>query len=185
MLDAKWPLDGTDLRFDGIVILGVTRVSVVSVAIPRNGEAKVSAALKKRFGKGLPVIGSSLIDDDQSMRLLRLGQDELLLLIDTFTSDPVASAQEVFGQTVYLVDLSDSHAMLEVSGGRCLEALERICPLDLASDRFTVGAVVRTLMEHLDVIILRSGEDKYLLMSARSSAKNFLHAVQTSAENVS
>lgn len=185
MLDAQWPLDGTDLRYDGIVILGVTRVSAVSVSIPREGEAGVSAAVNKRFGEDLPTVGGSLSDDEQSMRLLRLGQDELLLLIDSFTADPVASAREIFNQTSYLVDLSDSHAMLEVSGGRCLAALERICPLDLHPDKFTQGAVARTLMEHLDVIILRSGEDKYLLISARSTAKNFLHAVQVSAENVS
>ncbi len=185
MLDAQWPLDGTDLRYDGIVILGVTRVSAVSISIPQGAASKVSASLKKRFGEDLPAVGASLSDDDQTTRLLRLGQDELLLLVDTFTADSVASAREIFNQTAYLVDLSDSFAMLEISGGRCLEALERICPLDLAPDRFGQGAVARTLMEHLDVIILRTGEDKYLLISARSTAKNFLHAVQVSAENVS
>lgn len=185
MLDAQWPLDGTDLRYDGIVILGVTRVSAVSASIPRDGETSVSAAIKKRFGENLPAVGRSLCDQDQSTRLLRLGAGELLLLIDTFTADPVASAREIFGQTAHLVDLSDSHAMLEISGGRCLEALERICPLDLHPDRFGQGAVARTLMEHLDVIILRSGEDKFLLISARSTAGDFLHAVKISAENVS
>lgn len=185
MLDAQWPLDGVDIRIDGIVILGVTRLSVVSISIPRDGESKVSAVVKQHFGEDLPHIGSSLSDDDQSMRLLRLGRDELLLLTDAFTAEPVLAAQKIFGKTAYLVDLSDSYAMLEITGGRCLEVLERLCPLDLHSDRFETGAVARTVMEHLDVIIQRGGEDKYLLMSARSSAKNFLHAVQTSAENVS
>ena len=42
----------------------------------------------------------------------------------------------------------------------------------------------RTVMEHLGVLILRTGEDDYLLLSASSSAKSFLHAVEVSLTNV-
>ena len=40
-------------------------------------------------------------------------------------------------------------------------------------------------MEHLSVIILRDGADSFLLMSPRSSARSFLHAVELSVVNVS
>jgi sarcosine oxidase subunit gamma len=39
-------------------------------------------------------------------------------------------------------------------------------------------------MEHLGVLILRSGDDEYLLLSASSSARSFLHAVETSLRNI-
>jgi sarcosine oxidase subunit gamma len=62
--------------------------------------------------------------------------------------------------------------------------LERICPIDLHPQAFAVGAVARTLMDHLNVIILREGGDTFLLMSARSSARSFWHAVETSIRNI-
>jgi sarcosine oxidase subunit gamma len=74
--------------------------------------------------------------------------------------------------------------MLRVSGPKSRIALERICPLDLHPSTFPQGRVARTLMEHLGVIILHEGPDTYLLLSARSSAGSFLHAVETSVRNV-
>jgi sarcosine oxidase subunit gamma len=42
----------------------------------------------------------------------------------------------------------------------------------------------RTVMEHLGVLILRTGDDAFMLLSASSSAKSFLHALETSVANV-
>ena len=184
MLDAEWPLDGTDLRYDGIVILAVTRAGLVAVSMPKDGEKAVSDTVRTRLNADLPDVGASVATEDGSRRLLRLGRDELLLLIEDFVVDPIASAREIFGPTATFADQTDSYAMLDISGGRSLQALERMCPLDLHPQAFGQNRVSRTVMEHLDVIIVRTGHDKYLLMSPRSTAKNFLHAVQTSAENV-
>ena len=87
--------------------------------------------------------------------------------------------------TAYLTDQSDSFAIVRIKGARSRDALERICPIDLHLDEFSVGTVTRTLMEHLGVIILREDEDAFMLMSARSSARTFWHAVQTSIQNIS
>ena len=54
----------------------------------------------------------------------------------------------------------------------------------LYPDAFVEGAAARTVMEHLGVLILRTGPDAYLLLSASSSAGSFLHAVETSLVNV-
>ncbi|MDX1786447.1 MAG: sarcosine oxidase subunit gamma, partial [Roseovarius sp.] len=70
-----------------------------------------------------------------------------------------------------------------ISGPGSLAALERICMLDLHPDAFKVNAVARTVMEHMGAIIARTGEDTYLLLSASSSAKSFLHAIELSIEN--
>ena len=72
-----------------------------------------------------------------------------------------------------------------MSGTGVRVALERICPLDLDDQAFPEGRVARTAMEHLSVIILRDGPDSFLLMSPRSSARSFRHAVELSVENVS
>ena len=65
---------------------------------------------------------------------------------------------------------------------RCREALERICPLDLHPDAFGVDHAARTVMEHLGVLIIRTGEEAYLLLSASSSAGSFQHALHLSME---
>jgi len=88
------------------------------------------------------------------------------------------------GDNAYCTDQSDSWVTLELTGPNALHALERICPVDLRPDIFTVGSVARTTMEHLGVIIARVGEDQYWLMSASSSAESFLHAITLSVNNI-
>jgi methylglutamate dehydrogenase subunit D len=39
-------------------------------------------------------------------------------------------------------------------------------------------------MEHLGTILLREADDRFLLMSASSSARSFLHGLETSLRNV-
>lgn len=94
-----------------------------------------------------------------------------------------ASAGEWCRDGVYLSDQSDSWAILQLEdqadGERVRQMLERLCPLDLHPDGFPVGRVARTQMEHLAVIIWREASNHYLLMSPRSSAGSFLHALQT------
>ena len=94
--------------------------------------------------------------------------------------DAVAVVIEKLGTAGYYTDQSDSWVMLQIAGPGSRAALERICMLDLHSDAFPVDTVARTTMEHLGVMVLRDGEDSFLLMSARSSARSFLHAVETS-----
>ncbi|MBT8415130.1 MAG: hypothetical protein KJO30_12445, partial [Boseongicola sp.] len=53
-------------------------------------------------------------------------------------------------------------------------------PLDLDPDTFPTGSAARTVMEHLGAMIVRVDDTRFWLMSARSSAMSFLHAVETS-----
>jgi len=87
-------------------------------------------------------------------RLIRTGPDQALLLFD-------------------------SHE----SGSGVRTALERLCPLDLHPDAFAVNTAQRTVMEHMGAMIVRTNDDQFLLMSASSSARSFLHAVETSITN--
>jgi len=40
-------------------------------------------------------------------------------------------------------------------------------------------------MEHMGAIVLRDGPDSFLLLSASSTARSYLHAVEISLRNVS
>ena len=84
----------------------------------------------------------------------------------------------------YTTDQTDVWVALGLSGAARGAALERICPIDLHPDAFAVDDAARTVMEHLGVLILRTDADEYLLLSASSSARSFLHAVETSLRNI-
>ena len=113
---------------------------------------------------------------------LQPGQVFALFAYDGDTA--VAEIAQALGENGYYSDQSDSWAMLRLSGSAAVGALARICPLDLDASVFPDGTVTRTVMEHMGVIVLREGTDSFLLMAARSSAANFLHAVEQSVRNV-
>jgi len=120
------------------------------------------------------------------MRWLGLQPQQWFVLFDHAADQgsPVTIIKEQLGDSAYCTDQSDSWVSLEVSGPLATSALERICPIDLHPTEFAVGAVARTTMEHLGVIITRTGDDQYLMMSAASSAESFLHAITTSVKNI-
>lgn len=82
-----------------------------------------------------------------------------------------------------VTDQSDAWVAVDLDGALSRAALERICPIDLAPAAFGADAVARTVMAHLGVIIRRRGPG-FRLYSARSSARDFAHAIETSLRNV-
>ena len=178
-LTASMPDDGADQAFDGVAMGVVMNRAVVSVAVPRGGNAALTETLQTSFGLAVPSIGSSASTADAGARLLRLRPEQFFLLIDGEDEKAKAIAVERLGQTAYVTDQSDSWIMLIISGAQCRTALARLCPVDLHPSVFPVGKVARTVMEHFGVIILHEGPGQYLLMSANSSAASFRHAIET------
>ena len=78
----------------------------------------------------------------------------------------------------YTTDQTDAWVVLEISGPDTMAAMERLCPLDLAS--FETGTSGRTVMEHMGAFVVKIEDNRFWLMSASSSAASFLHAVETS-----
>lgn len=175
------PLGGFDQTWDDLRLREVTDHSLLSLAIPLDGEKAFKTYLKSAFGLGIAAPGSSETKDEKT--LLGLARDQFFLLMpfaETPLSPELLSA--VKGQA-HLTDQSDSWAHLQISGQGIRDALERICPISLHPDEFAIGSVARTSMEHLNAIIWRTDQDTFHLMSARSSAHSFLHALTTSIEN--
>ena len=183
-LSARSPLGGVKLEFDGAAIDETTGVAIVSLATPHGGEDALADAVKSAYGTGLPAVGQSAMSKTDNARFLRLAQDQTFLLFDEPAGRPLDAIAREIADAAYLSDQSDSWAMIRVSGPKSRTALERICLLDLHPSAFPEGHVARTVMEHLGVIILHEAPDTFVLMSARSSAGSFLHAVETSVRNV-
>ena len=184
-LTAQTPLAGHRLDLPGLSFEEVTDRALVSVAAPRDGIRALADAVTAAFGAALPTAGQSTISTDGGTRLLALSSDQFLVMCDDRGGDPTASMRDDLGSTAYIVDQSDSWAIASLSGSNSRTALERICMLDLAPASFGPGCVARTVVEHLAIIIVCISEDGFILMSPRSSASSFAHAIETSAHNVS
>lgn len=184
MLDAISPLGGFDETINDVRIREVTGFGLISLARPQGGEKAFATAVKKITGCAMPDPGNFSRNGKTGTLLIWTQPDQLFLLNNDETPMQEITLRKQLAGKAYATDQSDGWAILEISGARALEALERICPVNLHPDVFTEGMAARTVMEHLGVLILRTGPEVWRLMSARSSAASFLHAVTQSAKNL-
>ncbi|WP_120500183.1 sarcosine oxidase subunit gamma [Roseovarius sp. EL26] len=183
-LTATPPLAGYNKTFGNVSLTSPADLALVSIALPLGAEAKALKAIKTAYGADLPEPGKTALSKDGNARLVRLGADQALVVFTHATPDANPVVQAKLKGTAYTTDQTDVWTGLEVSGATSREALQRICPIDIHPAAFAEGDCARTAMEHLGVLIIRTGDDTYLLLSASSSAKSFLHAVETSAQNI-
>lgn len=177
-------LGGYARKFDGVELREIDDLALVSLALPLGKHENAITAIEKAFGINMPDVGRTTQPKPGAMRLLRLGQDQIFVSFPHDGTDPEPYIAGKLNGAAYSTDQTHVWVALEISGPVAERALERICPIDLDKDHFTVGQLARTSMEHLGVIILRTGAHTFVLMSASSSAKSFLHAVETSIANV-
>ena len=131
--------------------------------------ARQPEALEQLLGFKLPrKIGASL--DCAAC----LGPDEWLLRAAAGTK--IASGS---GQPVSITEISERSVCLIVEGARAAEVLASGCPLDL--DRFAVGRATRTVFETVEIILLRTGEDRFQVEVWRCFAPWLRTALETAA----
>lgn len=178
------PFEGVHLETAGVALSGVTGMALVSAVIPNGGKAAFAKSIETAYGVSIPAPGATMRASDDATLLIGLQRDQVFLMFERTDDWPERSVALKLGDAAYVTDQSDGWVMARLTGPRCREALERICRLDLSPKVFAEGAVARTLMEHLNVIILRDGSHSFLLMSPRSSAPSFLNALETSIRNI-
>ncbi|WP_425046253.1 sarcosine oxidase subunit gamma [Primorskyibacter sp. S87] len=173
------PVLGTDP-----IEIGANRITprpdlaMVSVATPRGSETELAAALKSGFGLDVPDATGSTQSDD--MFALRMTPDQILLVFSATDLSAEGFVKSKLGGAGYTTDQSDALMVLDLDGPLTRAALERLCPVDLHDNAFPVGANARTIMEHMGATIHRVSETEFRLIAAGSSARSFLHAVETS-----
>ncbi len=177
-LEAAPVLGGVDMPVGENRITERSDLALVSIATPLGGDEALAAALQKGWSLAVPEPTLSSVSGDT--RAIRIAADQLMLVFTHDGPDANALVQGKLDGAGYTTDQTDVWVTLEVSGPDTLAALERLCPLDLHLDRFPVDATGRTIMEHMGALIVRLDTDRFLLMSASSSAGSFLHAVETS-----
>jgi sarcosine oxidase subunit gamma len=184
-LTAEPPLAGYDKAFTGASLKAPTGLALVSIALPLGGEPAAKKAIEAAYGCALPEIGKACATPRMAAHLLRLGVDQAFVMFEHSEPDAERVVSRALKGAAYTTDQTDVWVALEISGPKARDALGRICPIDLHDHAFAVMDVARTTMEHLGVIILRTDEECWRLFSASSSARSFLHALETSVKNVS
>ena len=178
------PLGGVEIELDGFNITEVTDKSLVMVALPRDKFRDIESSIDKSCGLKLPEMEHSTESKDSSITLWRLQKNQVLAYFTYEGHDAESRLSSQLNAPAYYTDQSDTWVMIRVSGNRSRDVLERICPIDLSPEVFSVGSVSRTIMEHIGTIIFRDGDDSYVLLTMRSFGRSMLHAIEVSADNV-
>jgi sarcosine oxidase, subunit gamma len=92
-----------------------------------------------------------------------LGPDEWLLRVPHPTQIPDGA-----GQSLSVVEISERQVSLVLEGPRSAEVLMAGCPRDLG--KFAVGQAARTVFEGVEIIVLRTGEQRFEVEVWRSFA---------------
>lgn len=179
-LVAEPPLAGLDRTFGKTRLSALSDLALVSVALPLGQETAAQQAIRAAYGIELPQVGSYATAPADGALLIRTGPDQGMIAFDHVAPDAGRVVASRLNGAVYTTDQTDAWVGLMIDGPQARAALERICPLDLHPDAFGPEAAQRTVAEHLGLLVLRRGDEAFLLLSASSSAESFAHAVETS-----
>lgn len=159
----------------------VRGLSLTSIAPHRGCGAALATALQEEPGLGIPNPGKS--ETAAAVRCYWMGPEQYFLERQSGTGAACASELAARLQGVAAVtDQSDAWLTLELVGRQSRAVLEKLCTIDLHPGVFTVGSVARTQMEHHGVVIaLLDPTPRFRLLTARSSARTFEHALRTAA----
>jgi methylglutamate dehydrogenase subunit D len=194
-LTAQSPLGGYEMIADGTSLTEITSLSMVSVAPLAGSQVAFQTTMAKLFKIGRTSKTSSprpsvtmALDWSGKPRciLMPSAQNQWFLCFDDDGTDPIDAAKALLGQRLSkqmaMTDQSDSWVILALSGLHSRQTLARICPIDCSESAMPIGTTARTSMEHLGAIITRRPDEGdhqpcFWLLSARSSAASFLHAI--------
>jgi len=83
-----------------------------------------------------------------------------------------------------VTDQSDGWVWLVLEGRDTLAVLARLCPLDLRRAAFPVNRAARSLLQHLPVLMVRTGEESFQIAGYRSMAATLVHELKTAMQAV-
>ncbi|MCX7287873.1 MAG: sarcosine oxidase subunit gamma [Rhodobacterales bacterium] len=170
-LIAKSALDGRSLTLGGVTLAEVAIGPITSVAVLPGGAKAVAKGLK---ALGLTFPAPNTFTERKGARIVWTGRDQAFVLgVDCPTMEGAA-----------ITDQSDGWAVLAVSGVAAVDVLVRLVPLDLRLGAFPVGTAVRSGLNHMNAVILRTGDYAFEVMVFRSMARTAWHELETTISMV-
>jgi sarcosine oxidase subunit gamma len=166
-LIATPPLPGqAPLAGAGVVLSPADFGPVTSIA-PNDGSARALARALKPLGLGFPEPNRVL--ESGPARIVWSGRGQAFLLGVAPPAGLAAAAA--------VTDQSDGWAALSLTGAGAAAVLARLVPVDLRPTAFPAGAAARTLLNHLPVVVMRTGAVGIDLMVFRSMAATAWHEI--------
>ena len=178
-LTASSPLNGYAKKFGGIGLREQVDIGIMSIAVADGSRHQFDSQVRDTLGMPLPETGHSSATGHANTRLLGLQSNQYFYIFGPEQRDSVSDVSHRLGPLGYYTDQSDSWAVLHMTGSECRRTLARMCMIDLEQSSFPPGSVARTTIEHLAVIIIADTADSYVLLTPRSSAASFLHALES------
>ncbi len=171
-LIAKTALEGREVTHGALRLREVDPGPVTSVALfagQHDAAARSLAAAGLRFPAPNTVEGGA-----GGARLVWTGRDQAFLI--------GAEPPEVEGAA--LTDQSGGWCCLALSGPKVADVLMRLVPLDLRLTQFPVGRAVRSGLNHMGMVLIRTAEDTFEIMVFRSMAHTAWHEVEAAMTGV-
>ncbi|WP_333815288.1 sarcosine oxidase subunit gamma [Tabrizicola sp.] len=170
-LIAKSALEGRSLTLGTVTLAEVDVGPVTSVAV-FPGAAKAVAKGLKTLGLAMPEPNS--FAEKKGSRIVWTGRDQAFLM---GVEPPVLEGAAV-------TDQSDGWAALGLTGAGAVEVLARLAPVDLRLAAFAVGRAIRTQLNHMNIVILRTGDHAFEILVFRSMARTAWHELETTMHMV-
>lgn len=168
-LIARAPLGSPAPLTLGGVTLAEANLGPITAIAPFPGQvAAVDRALKP-LGLTFPAPNASAAKGDA--RLLWTGREQAFLI-------GVAAPEGLAGVSA-VTDQSDGWAALHLQGPGAEAVLMRLVPLDLRALSFPPGRCTRAGLNHMHVVLWRSGLDAFTLLVFRSMARTAWHEIET------
>jgi sarcosine oxidase subunit gamma len=165
-LIAKSALEGRSLTLGGVTLAEGDMGPISSIAV-FPGAAKLVAKGLKPLGLAMPAPNS--FTEKKGARIVWTGRDQAFL---TGVACPALEGAAV-------TDQSDGWAVLTLSGAASVEVLARLVPLDLRLAACPVGTALRSQLNHMNAILLRTGDYAFEVMVFRSMARTAWHELET------
>ena len=173
------PLNGFFKQWTGLSIRENYRGELVSLACAIGEEDPFKTVFEKSYGE-LP--RPNEVTEIKNGRALWTGQNQYMLMLNGENINADIDVGAKLGSSAYATLQSDGWASILVDGEKVFDVLERFIPLDLRRAPQNFGA--RTSAHHIAVIIMKTGDNAFQLLTPRSSARSFLEGLLHTAENV-
>ncbi|MEO9518418.1 MAG: sarcosine oxidase subunit gamma family protein [Paracoccaceae bacterium] len=174
-LVATSPLKGVAPKTVGSVTLKEVDLGhLTSIAPFKGANDALSVALNDAHGMTFPKPNRATGREDASA--IWIGYDMALLV--------GPAPDSALAQHAALTDQSDAWTCLALEGDGAEDVLARLVPVDVRSGTFKLGHTMRSLVQHMNASVTRTGQDTFLVMVFRSMAKTLQHDLETAMESI-
>jgi sarcosine oxidase subunit gamma len=183
MSDAISALTGAS--FEGLAAVHEAGLRGMITVRGELGAATLKRAVKKVTGFEVPPKGGIFVENDQGVAWV--SPDELLVLVPYELAQAHAATLSDALQIMHhlAVNISDSRALFTLAGAGAREVLAKLCPADLAPQKFTGGQFRRTRLAQVAAAIWISGEDQISIICFRSVAQYVFELLRQAAHPAS